>query len=194
MRRTRLLLIPAAAVVLMALTGCGGGTPSASPTPIESSSTPSAEPSPSEAPAAPAALPTDCGQVGSAATRAATVDQMTLQGDGEGFVRPAPEGAQLALGCDWIEGDATGYLLLVSTADADAAQAYAESALPGEGYSCTVGDVGAYICTMTTAGSVEPVDTVETIYVRDGVWIYQSATNTDGEALLTDLVGSIWAA
>jgi hypothetical protein len=192
------MLIAATAALTAALAGCAGGgggasTTTTSPEPSQTSAAPSPEPTPTEAPVA-AMVPTDCAQVGTAATRAATVDAMTLQGDGEGFVRPAPAGAELVLGCDWIEGDATGYLLLINRVDAAAAQSFAESTLPAQGYSCTVGDVGAYICSMTTTGSVEPVDTVETIYVRGDVWIYQSATNTDGEALLTDLVQSIWAA
>lgn len=181
----------------LVVTGCGG-TPESPPQ--ASAATPSSTaPSPTASATLvpipqpqPAQIPADCGAVGSVQTRAATVDQMTEYGDAAQFNRPAPPGASLALGCNWIAGDATGYLLLISRADAGAAQTYAESTLPGEGYSCQVGDAPAFICTQTVAGTTYPVDTVETIYVRDGVWIYQSATNTDGEALLTDLVAGIW--
>lgn len=179
------------------LTGCDGtiGSPAATSPAATPVDTPMSTPAATATPAPeskPAQIPADCGAVGSAQTRAATVDQMTEYGDAAQFTRPAPPGASLALGCNWIVGDATGYLLLVSRADAAAAQSYAESTLPGQGYSCQVGDMPAYICTQTIAGTTYPVDTVETVYVRDGVWIYQSATNTDGEALLTDLVADIW--
>ncbi|UIN31561.1 hypothetical protein [Microbacterium binotii] len=181
----------------LVLTGCGGTPDSPPPTRAAAVSTGTPTPTPSvtltPSPQAESVqIPGDCGAVGSAATRAATVDQMTEYGDAAQFTRPAPPGANLALGCNWIVGDATGYLLLISRADADAAQSYAESTLPAEGYSCQVGDAPAFICTQTLAGTTYPVDTVETIYVRDGVWIYQSATNTDGDALLTDLVAAVW--
>lgn len=196
MRRSRIIGAAFAVALAAALAGCGGPAPTVSPPAstapaLSPSSAPSVTVSP---PPAEAALPADCAAVGSAATRAATVDQMTEYGDAAGFERPVSPGATLALGCNWIEGDATGYLLLISQADAGAAQDYADATLPGEGFSCQVDDVGAYICTQTLTGTVEPVDTIETIYVRDGVWIYQSATNTDGDALLTDLVAGIWPA
>ncbi|MEV7694825.1 hypothetical protein AB0N73_15975 [Microbacterium sp. NPDC089189] len=196
MRRSRVVRAALAVSFAAVLAGCGGPAPGASPT---ASAPPAPSPSPSPSvtvspPPAPVALPVDCAAVGSAATRAATVDLMTEYGDAAEFERPAPPDAVLALGCNWIEGDATGYLLLISQADAGAAQDHAEATLPGAGFSCQVGDVGAYICTQTLTGTVEPVDTIETIYVRDGVWIYQSATNTDGDALLTDLVAGIWPA
>ncbi|MDQ1206140.1 hypothetical protein QE377_002499 [Microbacterium sp. SORGH_AS 862] len=163
------------------------------PAPSPSTPTPTASVTLAPSPQPPSAqIPADCGAVGSAATRAATVDQMTEYGDAAQFTRPVPPDASLVLGCNWIVGDATGYLLLISRADADEAQSYAESTLPSEGYSCQVGDEPAFICTHTIGGTTYPVDSVETIYVRDGVWIYQSASNTDGEALLTDLVAAVW--
>lgn len=178
----------------LVMAGCVG-TPAPPGETATSVNTPAPTPNAAVTPtpeAAPARIPADCGAVGSATTRSATLDQMTEFADADQFVRPVPPGASLVLGCNWIVGDATGYLLLISRADAAAAQSYAESTLPGDGYSCQVGDAPAFICTQTTAGTTYPVDTVETIYVRDGVWIYQSAANTDGEALLTDLVATVW--
>lgn len=182
----------AALAALLVLAGCSGGggdtEPSSAPSDVATSEAPTET---SAAPVAQPTIPASCDAVGSPETRAATLDGMTLQSDGSEFVRPAPEGAELALGCDYIAGDATGYLLLVSTAGAEAASTAAE-ALPGEGYEC--GDDGAALrCDLVTPNSQFPVDTIETVYVRDGVWIYQSATNTDGATLLTDLVASIWA-
>lgn len=195
MARSRIAAGIAAGLLALVLSGCGGSgssEPTGTPTPT-ATATPTATISPTPTPTVvPAVLPTDCAQVGTAATRAATVDQMTEYGDAAEFTRPVPPGATLALGCNWIAGDATGYLLLISQADAAAAQTYAESTLPADGYTCQVGDAPAYICTQTLTGTVEPVDTLETIYVRDGAWIYQAATNTDGESLLTELVASIW--
>ncbi|QEV99547.1 hypothetical protein F6J84_05150 [Microbacterium caowuchunii] len=177
--------------MVAALVGCSSSEPVvATPTP-EPMQTTVVETAP---PSAEASLPTDCGAVGAAATRAATVDEMTLQGDGEGFQRPAPDGAEPVLGCDWILDEVAGYLLLISEVDAASARSYAESTLPGRGYSCGDGNLGALLCQSTMQGASGTADTVETIYVRDGVWIYQSATNTDGETLLADLVASIWAA
>src|SRR4029079_12060685 len=96
------------------------------------------------------------------------------------------------LGCDWFAGDTTGFLLLVSEVDPTTAASYITT-LPAEGYACTAPDAdGATMCTMSTPSSEYPVDTVETVIWRDGVWIYSSATNLDGTALLNDLQNSIW--
>lgn len=185
---------------LLLLTACTAGerppaaspdaTSSASATPTPSGSLrPSAEPTPEPEPepeASTGRIPADCALVGSSTTRAATLDQMTLQGDGNGFVRPAPSGARLILGCDWIEGEASGYLLLISETDAASADA-AIAALPADGWTCGAGVEDGDICTRTSSGATE------SIVSRAGVWLYQSAVNTDGEALLADLGRSIWA-
>lgn len=183
------------AVATAVLVGCGGGgesTPtSAAPTsaaPAPEPSTPSPSPEPSVDPPTPATLPTDCGALASEQTRAEAVGDMTLQSDGEGFVRPAPEGATLALGCDWIVGDATGMLLLISTADAAAVQA-AVATLPGEGYSCQVSDdFGADFCELPGSGE----NTEEMIVARDDVWIYLSTANRNGRAFLSEIVSGIF--
>lgn len=189
-RRTTAALTIVAALAL-ALAACAP-EPSGSATTPPPSTSPAPSVTPTETPTT-ATLPTDCAQVGSATTRAATVDQLNLQGDGTGFVRPVPPGATLALGCDWFAGDATGFLLLISETDAAAASAYLPT-LTAQGWSCGAGAGGeGDMCTITTPNSQYPVDTVETIITRGGVWIYSSSTNVDGPALLDDLETSIWA-
>lgn len=189
-RRTPTLILAAAAALVLA--GCApSGVPTPSPTSAAPAPSQTATPTPTPTPTAQAMLPTDCGQVGTAATRAATVDQLNLQGDGTGFVRPAPDGATLALGCDWFAGDATGVLLLISTVDAAAAASYLPS-LPGLGYACAPSE-GGQTCTMTTPNSQYPIDSLETIVSRGDVWIYMSTSNIDGATLLSDLESSIWA-
>ena len=97
-------------------------------------------------------------------------------------------GATLALGCDWIVGDATGILLLISTAPQDAV-ATAADALPGEGWSCGFSDdFGATFCQLPGANA----DTEEMIVAREGVWIYMSTSNRNGRAFLSDIATQIW--
>ncbi len=191
---SRLSLGAAALALAVGLAGCGGdaGAPETpDPVPTETKSAqpgPSATPVETEAPQATVTLPTDCLALGTPATRAETVDQLTLQSDGEGFVRPAPEGAQLALGCDWIAGDTTGMLLLISTAEPPAVEA-ALGAVPGQGYTCQPAeDFGAQFCTLPGSGP----DTEEMIVARENVWIYMSTSNLNGRALLSEIVQGIF--
>ena len=182
------------AALVLALTACGPDDPEAATTTPAATPSASVSATPSETPTptpTPVALPSDCADVGTAASRAATVDELNLQGDGTGFVRPAPASAELVLGCDWFAGDATGVLLLVYRVDAAEAAEYVTT-LPAEGYECTTGDAGNPVCQKTTPNSEYPVDTVETILSREDVWIYMSATNVDGDLLLSDLNASIW--
>lgn len=184
-----------AAVLAAALTGCGDGSagPSASP----STPSPSATPSPTSASTptaspvdtvAPANLPRDCNTLATPEVRLAAIGDLTLQSDGVGFVRPAPSNATLVLGCDWIVGDSTGMLLLISTA-APADVAAAVTTLPGLGYQCSVSDdFGADFCQLE--GSAP--DTEEMIVARDGVWIYLSTSNRNGRAFLSDIAAGIW--
>ncbi|MET0736133.1 MAG: hypothetical protein ABWY55_10905 [Microbacterium sp.] len=189
----RFPLLLAAVALTLAVTACAPGAGGSGTSPSAASAPPAPSESSSPTPsAAEASIPADCSEVGSAATRAATVDQLNLQGDGTDFVRPAPAGAVLALGCDWFAGDATGVLLLVSEVDPTEAEAFATT-LPGMGYTCEEGSGGGDVCTMTTPNSQYPVDTVETIVLRDGVWFYLATTNVDGTALLADLESAIWS-
>ncbi len=116
------------------------------------------------------------------------IGDLTLQGDGVGFVRPVPANATLVLGCDWIVGDTTGMLLLISSAPpADVATAV--TTLPGLGYSCGVSDdFGADYCELDGGAP----DTEEMIVARDGVWIYLSTSNRNGRAFLSDIATGIW--
>jgi hypothetical protein len=190
-RRTRLLTaalaIAGAAVVL---TGCASG--SAAPTPTQTaSSTPTKSATPSSTPTASAAsftIPADCAAVGTSASRADTVDGMTMQSDGTGFVRPAPEGATLKLGCDWIVGDTTGILLLISTATPAAVTA-GVAQVTADGYTCQVADdFGAQFCTKPGTGA----DSEDTVVARDDLWIYMETSNVNGRALLSDLATQIF--
>ncbi|SFS06763.1 hypothetical protein SAMN04487846_2150 [Microbacterium sp. cf046] len=183
-----------ATVLAAALAGCGGGggTPTASPTtkptPTQTATpTPTPTPTPTET-VAPANLPTDCNTLATPAVREEAIGDLTLQSDGVGFVRPAPENATLVLGCDWIVGDSTGMLLLISTATPDAAAA-AVATLPAMGYACGVSDdFGANFCQLAGDGP----DTEEIIITRDGVWIYLSTSNRNGRAFLSDIATGIW--
>jgi len=181
-----------AVIAVAALSGCASETPSGGE-PSASASTPKpeqsvAEPTPTGDAIPPANLPTDCLALGTAETREETVGDMTLQSNGEGFVRPAPEGATLALGCDWIVGDATGVLLLISTASADAVS-QALATLPAEGYTCQPAeDFGVQFCDLPGDGA----DTEEMIVARDDVWIYMSTANRNGRAFLSDIVQGIF--
>lgn len=190
--RARVLSVAVGAVIVAAvLAGCAGegGTAATATATTSPSASAESSPTPSEAePSASVDLPTECGELGTQATRDETVGDMTLQSDGEGFVRPAPEGATLVLGCDWIVGDATGLLLLISTATPDAATA-AVAGLPADGYSCQVSDdFGADFCVLPGEGA----DSEEMIVSRDGVWIYMSTVNRNGRAFLSEIVQGVF--
>ena len=185
MSRSR--FVPAVAVVgILLLAGCAP-TPEPSSTPTSEATqndTPSTEPT-QEPQSFVANVPTDCAAVGTAESRADSVDQLNLQGDGADFVRPVPEGSTLLLGCDWFAGDSQGVLLLISglrrrREDED------------EGYTCVTGEAGNPVCQMVTPNAEFPVDTVETITSREDIWIYSSVTNVDAEMLLGDLNLQIW--
>lgn len=196
-RRRTAALVTVIFVAGAMLAGCASGTPAAEPTvTVTVNPTPTEKPSPTPTPTPTAStktavVPNSCDSVGTAETRAATVDGMTNQDDGTGFTRPAPEGATLALGCDWIVGDATGILLLISEATPAAVTA-AVATLPGLGYTCSTARAGNPLCTMTVQGRQGSPDAVETIYARDNVWIYMSAVNIDGGQLLSDLAVQMW--
>ncbi len=174
------------------LAGCAGGAaaPSATPTPsatataAPTSTTPSASPTS----AVPASIPQSCDAVGTAASRADTVATMRMQSDGKSFIRPVPNDATLALGCDWISGDTTGILLLISTASPDNVAA-AVAGLPAKGFSCqTSDDFGAAYCTMPGTGA----NSEDTVVARDNVWIYMESHNVNARALLSDLASQVF--
>ena len=88
-------------------------TPTATATPTQTPTPDTSTPDPT---AAPSDIPTDCNALGTASVRQRGRRRPDLQSDGVGCVRPAPANATLVLGCDWIVGDTTGMLLLISTA------------------------------------------------------------------------------
>lgn len=196
-RRTTILTgILALAGATIILTGCGGGSGAATPTPtptptattVAPSPTPTSAPSSAAPTAAAANIPASCDAVGSAMSRSETVDGMTVQDHGEGFVRPSPQGATLALGCDWIVGDSTGILLLISTASPAQVTA-AVSGLPGQGFTCQVSDdFGAQYCTKPGTGD----DSEDAVVARDGTWIYLESHNVNARALLSALSSQVF--
>jgi hypothetical protein len=181
-------------VAAATLAGCAGaGAPVASPTATKTSTptptkTPTPTPTPTPTQAAPP-IPTDCSALGTEASRQAATGDLTLQGDGTGFVRPVPDGAILALGCDWVLDEVAGVLVLISTASPDAVTA-AVGGLPGQGYTCTVADdYGATFCQLQGDNS----DSEEIIVARGDTWIYLSTVNRNGRAFLTDIATQIWS-
>lgn len=194
--RTLSTLLVAGALAL-ALSACGGGAAEPTPSPSTPSATvsPTPTPTPTATPtetAAAVTLPTDCATLGTEQSRAAVLDGLDFQGgDYSQFVRPAPANATLALGCDWFVGDATGLLVLISTA-APADVAAAAAALPSDGFSCTTDDFGAPVCQKTTPNTQYPVDGIETVVAREGVWVYMQTSNLDGTPLLSDIVDGIF--
>jgi hypothetical protein len=193
-RARALTAIVLATVIAVAVSGCSGGsaTPTPTPTPTATptqTSTPTPTPTPTPDPTvAPADIPTDCNALGTASVRQEAIGDLTLQSDGVGFVRPAPANATLALGCDWIVGDTTGMLLLISTAPpADVAAAV--PTLPPMGYACGASeDFGANFCQLVG----DAPDTEEIIVAREGVWIYLSTSNRNGRPFLSDIAQQIW--
>lgn len=194
--RTRSLsALTLAALVALALSACADASaaPTSAPTPAPTrTAAPEPEPTPTEPPAppvVPANLPTDCGALGTETTRQETVGDMTLQGDAAGFIRPAPEAAQLALGCDWIIDEVAGVLLLVSTADPAAVTA-GTAGLAEQGWTCGVADdFGAAYCVLETSG--QP-DTEEAVVARDDVWIYLETYQRNARALLSEIAQQVW--
>lgn len=196
------------------LAGCGGGaggttaptvtvwaSPTLTPSPTTSAPTtpPAATPKPTAtasasatatapAPAKPVTLPTKCSALGSKAERQKAVGDMTLQSNGVGFVRPVPAKAKLALGCDWIVGDSTGMLLLLSTA-APANVSAEVKKMPARGYTCSVSDdFGADFCQKKGSGP----NTEEMIVAREGIWLYLSTSNRSGRAFLSSIATQLW--
>lgn len=194
MNRTQALSAALTPILLaVALSGCGAGSSAPTASPSTPPPTPTATPTPAPdseptATTAPADLPTDCSTLATPEVRQEAIGDLTLQSDGVGFVRPAPDDATLELGCDWIVGDATGMLLLISTATPESVSS-AVTTLPGLGYECGVSDdFGAQFCQLEGDGP----DTEEMIVARDDVWIYLSTANRNGRAFLSDIATGIW--
>lgn len=185
--RIALLLLP---LVLtgIALSACqpsapsGGDTPSADPSPSETTSEPSG----------PAfALPADCTAIASEVTLNTVFSGIDSREPAD-LVRPAPASASKLLTCSWFTGDTTGGDVIYYEAPAADSAAYLE-VVKADGFTCAEA-LGGTRCDKTTPNSEFPVDTVETVFTRDDVWIYISMTNVDAATLLPDMVATAWAA
>ncbi len=188
--RIALLLIPLAAATL-ALTGCQPSAPvdespsSESPSPSESA-TPTAEP------AGPTfTAPADCASIASQITLNQVFSGVDERSPGD-LVRPAPASASKLLTCSWFTGDTTGGDVIFYSAPAADSAAYL-AVVEASGFTCSAALEGTR-CDKTTPNSQFPVDTVETTFTRDDVWIYISMTNIDAAPLLPDIVATAWAA
>ena len=180
----------------LALAGCtpGTDTPSSDGTssPSDSSSSAGATPSVTAEPAAPTfALPANCAAIASTATLTALFADIPSR-PANGLTRPAPSGASKTLECSWFAGDTTGGDVLYYSTTPAAGQAYLP-VMQSNGFTCAVA-LGGTRCDKTTPNSQYPVDTIETTFARDNVWIYISMTNVDDTALLPDMVATSWTA
>jgi hypothetical protein len=175
----------------LALAGCTPGVPSADHSSDPAASASASTPSKSPEPAAPAfALPADCTAIASTATLTTLFADIPSRAPGD-LTRPAPASASKKLTCSWFAGDTTGGDVLYYSAPAADGQAYL-AVMQGKGFTCAAA-LGGTRCDKTTPNTQYPVDTVETTFTRDDVWIYISMTNVDATALLPDLVATAWA-
>lgn len=194
------VLVGVALATMLALAGCttGARTPSSEHSSSPSKSTVTDTPSESDTPSAstkPAAptfvLPANCAAIASTATLNAVFSGVPSRPPGD-LTRPAPASASKKLTCSWFTGDTTGGDVIYYSAPAADSQAYL-AVMQGKGFTCAAA-LGGTRCDKTTPNTQFPVDTVETTFTRDNVWIYISMTNVDATALLPDLVATAWAA
>ncbi len=175
---------------VLALAGCTPGT--STPSSDGTSSTGAPSPSATAGPAAATfTLPADCSAIASAATLA-TVFANVPSRAANGLTRPAPASASKTLECSWFAGDTTGGDVLYYSTTAANGHAYL-AVMQANGFTCAAA-LGGTRCDKTTPNAQYPVDTVETTFTRDSVWIYISMTNVDAAALLPDMVATAWAA
>jgi len=181
------VLVTLAFATAVLMSGCTPGTPSSE----HSGSSGSATPSASSTPAPPAfTLPADCSAIASAATLTTLFADIPSRPPGD-LTRPAPSSATKKLTCSWFAGDTTGGDVIYYSAPAADGQAYL-SVMQANGFTCAAA-LGGTRCDKTTPNTQYPVDTVETTFTRDDVWVYISMTNVDATALLPDLVATAWA-
>ncbi|MEO5920683.1 MAG: hypothetical protein ABIQ01_06010 [Pseudolysinimonas sp.] len=187
--RIALIVVPLAFAAL-ALTGCQPSDP-VDDTPSDTSE-PSESATPTEEPSGPAfSLPVDCGAIASQITLNQVFSGIDER-DPADLVRPAPASASKLLTCSWFTGDTTGGDIIYYSAPAADSAAYL-AVVEASGFVCTEALEGTR-CDKTTPNSQFPVDTVETTFTRDDVWIYISMTNVDAAPLLPDMVATAWAA
>ncbi len=186
--RFAVVIVPLAAAAL-ALSACQPVTPT--PAPPSESVSPS-QSTPPEEPAGPAfALPSGCDAIASQITLNTVFSGIDSR-DPADLVRPAPASASKLLTCSWFTGDTTGGDVIYYSAPAADSTAYLE-VVKADGFACAAA-LGGTRCDKTTPNSQFPVDTVETVFTRDDVWIYISMTNVDAAPLLPDMVATAWAA
>jgi hypothetical protein len=188
--RIALLVIPLVAAAL-ALTGCQPSTPD-DDSPSSESASPSESATPTEEPSGPTfTAPADCASIASQITLNQVFSGVDERPPGD-LVRPAPASASKLLTCSWFTGDTTGGDVIFYSAPAADSAAYL-SVVQASGFTCSAAFEGTR-CDKTTPNSQFPVDTVETTFTRDDVWIYISMTNIDAAPLLPDIVATAWAA
>ncbi len=185
--RIALIVIPLAAVAL-ALTACLPPTPEPSP---GETTAPSESATPTEEPSGPTfTQPADCASIASQITLNQVFSGIDEQSPAD-LVRPAPASASKLLTCSWFSGDTTGGDVIYYSAPAADSAAYL-AVMQSSGFTCAAALEGTR-CDKTTPNSQYPVDTVETTFTRDDVWIYISMTNIDAAPLLPDIVATAWA-
>jgi hypothetical protein len=193
MSRARIATLAVPLVLLaFALTACNPGGGSADPGTDEPSAIATETVEPTEEPAGPTfTVPADCTAIASQITLNQVFSGIDSR-DPADLVRPAPASASKLLTCSWFTGDTTGGDIIYYSAPVADSQAYL-SVMQANGFTCAAALEGTR-CDKTTPNSQYPVDTVETTFTRDDVWIYISMTNVDAAALLPDMVATAWTA
>jgi len=218
MRRTTTTTTAGVAVLAatLLLTGCTGGSgatpsttpttaPTASPTPMPDAggdTTPT--PTPTAAPVA--SIPTECTDIVDAQTYAATFGDTPLNpvefGDGWGAVTPTTPadgatGYEVAkavaeLRCLWRDprADVSGIGVDVGRVTADQADGIVRWA-GSEGYTCGPLHEGTS-CQLVTPDPQYPVETTNTLFVRDGVVVVVNQTNVPTDDLLGAISTRLW--
>ena len=187
MHRSRIALaLPLAAAALL-LAACVPTGPVESPSPEP---TTTIEPTPTEEPGPTFTLPADCTKIASEVTLNTVFSGIDSREPAD-LVRPAPASASKLLTCSWFTGDTTGGDIIYYSAPSADSIAYLE-VVKADGFTCSEA-LGGTRCDKTTPNSEFPVDTVETVFTRDDVWIYISMTNVDATTLLPDMVATAWA-
>jgi hypothetical protein len=190
MQPSRSALALSLAALALVLAACAPTTPAPGPTDADPTSEPSVSDTP-EPEGSAVSLPADCGAIASPATLT-TVFSGVDSRPANGLTRPAPSSATKMLECSWLTGDTTGGDVIYYSAPAADSAAYL-AVVEADGFACTDA-LGGTRCDKTTANAEFPVDTVETVFTRDDVWIYISMTNIDAAPLLPDMVATAWAA
>ncbi len=202
---TRSMGIVVAMFAAFALAGCSmlipappsSSSPSALPTATIAPETPPPTEKPDPTPPVqpietqkPTALPTSCDELGSAATRATTVDSLAFFGDVE--VPTIIVDAEVVLSCYWFAGDVTGVDLVIATVHEHDAIAVLDDAA-AQGFTCG-GQDGYTMCRLDEeADYFDNTYPVTSFYLYgSGVWLESVGSNLDTTALIDEIAASIW--